>query len=229
MVTAAEKIHPMLGGGVYSLAEAARLTGISPQVMRAWFVGRSGRQKPVLKSDYGMDDKNPVISFRDMVDAFILSQFRELGIPLQRLRQIWVNIQNRFGIKHGFCHEQLQTDGGTIFLKEADKAGGKKLVDLFNNQLVIPRVILPFLRTLDFDPQSRLANLWNIGAGVVVNPAVNFGKPVVKDSGISTVILNQVYQANDLDAQLVAGWFNVRPDEVLAAVAFEKQIHKRAA
>lgn len=219
----------MLGKGIYSLTEAARLTGIASQTIRTWFVGRTDRQKPILEADYRPYKGDIAISFQDMIDAFFLSHFRVAGVTLQRLRLINDNFQNRFGTKHGFCHERLRTDGATVFLEEADKVGGQKLVDLFNNQMVIPKVILPFLKSLEFDSKTHLANLWKIYDGVVVNPAVNFGKPIIKDSGISTSVLHDAFKGNQGNVEFVAACFNVRPDEVAAAVSFERNMLKRAA
>lgn len=214
----------MLGKGVYSIAEAAHLVGVHPARLRTWFVGRPGRQTPFFEPDHTRVGGRIAISFRDLVDAWVASQFRERGLSLQSLRRIHSNLQKRFGDKHGFCHESLKTDGRTVFLHAVDDEGREKLLDLLDNQLLMPKVILPFLEQLDFDPVSHLATRWRIASGVLVDPTINFGKPIVTGSCVATAVLAEAYNANEQNAARVASWFNVSEDDVLEAVRFEHRL-----
>jgi len=220
-----------IGLGVYSIAEAARLTKLQPARLRAWFVGRKGRfaQKPLLESDYEMVDGDLAISFLDMVDAFVASQYRNLNISLDTLRRSYLNLSRRANGKHGFSHRKLYTDGSRLFLSEADERDRKILVDLANNQHAMPAVLLPFLESLEFDAHSNLASRWNIADGVVVDPAINFGKPIVASSGISTRVLAGAWRANGKDAEQVAMWYDVLPEDVQKAVSFECEMEGRRA
>ena len=76
---------------------------------------------------------------------------------------------------------------------------------------------------------SRLAEAWNISDGVVINPAVNYGKPVVSNTGLSTFIVSRQYAANNKDTEFVARLFNVSTADVLHAVEFEGGLRRRAA
>jgi uncharacterized protein (DUF433 family) len=223
-----------IGFGVYSIAEAARLTKLNPARLRAWFVGRKGQfaQEPLLEPDYARVGGDMAISFLDMVDAYVASQYRSLPEPLslETLRRAYRNLSQRINGKHGFSHRALLTDGKSIFLKEAqDERDREILIDLQNNQYAMPAVLLPFLRSLEFDKNSNLASRWNIAEGVVVDPALNFGKPIVAVSGISTRVLAGAWRANDRDTEKVAMWYDVQPAEVEAAVAFECTMEIRRA
>ena len=59
---------------------------------------------------------------------------------------------------------------------------------------------------------------------VVVDPAICLGKPIVEQTGIPTFVLASAYRANGQNADLVADWYNVNPDHVLAAVRFESSM-----
>ncbi len=50
---------------------------------------------------------------------------------------------------------------------------------------------------------------------------MSFGKPIVEAVGVPTSILAAAYEANQKDAARVARWYNVQPEHVMAAVAFE--------
>ena len=84
-----------------------------------------------------------------------------------------------------------------------------------------PLIWLPFLKQIDYERLTALARRWHIAPGVVVDPAVCFGKPVVEEVGIPTAVLAAAYHANDRDADAVAAWYDVSPEHVRAASAFE--------
>lgn len=214
----------MIGNGVYGIAEAAKLTGLKPVRLGRWFKGRADHPdvRPFLKSDYPSKDGKLVISFRDMVDAFVASQLYQHGVRVPTLRKVYQNLQARFDDKHGFCHEELKTDGNTVFLHSLDAPDREALVDLLNNQHVMPKVLLPFLRSLDFDPISKLAIRWRIADGVLVDPGVNFGKPVATGAGVSTHVLYRAWLANHKSVETVSGWYDVDAAAVRAAVKFEQ-------
>jgi uncharacterized protein (DUF433 family) len=220
MSSVPKKEH-MLGKGVYSLPEAAHLLGLAPRKLRTWFVGR-GDQKPFFFADHPRVGSDIAISFRDLIDAYVASQFRDRGLSLQSLRRIFANLQSKFGDKHGFCHETLKTDGHSVFLHAVDEEGKEKLVDLLDNQLILTKVLLPFLSQLEFDPGTKLAYRWNVGEGIVVDPSINFGKPVVVGSFVSAEILAGAFEGNNRNAANVAAWFNVSEAQVLDAVRFLK-------
>ncbi|MBX3474977.1 MAG: DUF433 domain-containing protein [Planctomycetes bacterium] len=214
----------MIGHGVYGIAEAAKLTGLHPGRLGRWFKGRSDHpeMEPFLIADYEPRGGKLAISFRDMVDAFIASQLYTHGVRVPTLRKVYRNLQQRFGGKHGFSHEELRTDGSTVFLHSLSDTDREGLVDLLNNQRVMPKVLMPFLRKLDFDPISKLAVRWRIADGVVVDPSMNFGKPVATGAGVSTHVLYRAYLANGHNLQTVSGWYDVDISAVRAAVAFEQ-------
>lgn len=214
----------MIGHGVYSIAEAARLTGLHPNRLGRWFKGRSDHPgvQPFLISDYPQREGKLAISFRDMVDAYVASQLFQHGVRVPTLRKVYSNLQQRFGDKHGFCHEELKTDGNTVFLHSLTKADREELVDLLNNQLVMPKVLMPFLHRLDFDPISKFAVRWRIAEGVLVDPAMNFGKPVAMGAGVSTHVLYRAYLANNKSVDVVSSWYDVDGAAVMAAVRFEQ-------
>ncbi len=222
----------MLGLGVYSVSEAAQLTGLRPARIRAWFEGRRGgfEQKPFLKPDYERRGKDIAISFRDLVDAYVASQFRSAGFSLQTLRRVYDNLKKRANGKHGFSHRALLTDGDSVFWHEVrDGREREILVDLKNNQHTLPKVLLPFLTSLDFDPTSALATRWRIADNVVVDPEINFGKPIVVGTGVSTRVLAKCFDANGKDERAVALWYDVRLEDVRSAVMFETHLALRRA
>lgn len=211
----------LLGRGVYTFRDVARLTGLRYARIREWFVGRGARGQRVFAGDYSPVDGDMAVSFLDLVDAFVAGQLRTHGVPLQTLRRVYARLQDRLGTKHAFAHQELLLSGKDIFARTLNDEGEEELIHVLTDQKVFPRILLPFLEKIDFEEVTKLARRWRIAELVVVDPQIGYGKPVVEPAGIATAVLAAAYHANGRDAELVADWFNVHARHVLAAAKFE--------
>ena len=210
-----------LGYGLYTISEAAKLIGLKPSRVREWFRHGSGKaRKPLFGGDYEPVGGDYAI-FHDLVDVYVVGQLREFGVSLQHVRKVYKKMAADLGTAHPFCRKELLTDGKKVFTQNMDGSGWPRLAEALTGHGVFPELILPFLRRIDYDKVHLLASRWRVTDEIVVNPTVCFGKPVVEAVGIPTAILAAAYRANDRDAELVGEWYNVHPDYVLAAAAFE--------
>jgi uncharacterized protein (DUF433 family) len=207
----------LLGNGMYTIAEAARLTQLNASRLRSWFLNLFG-------GDYDSVDGDRAISFLDLIDALVAGKLRNEGVSLQSLRRVYKRLEDDFATSHPFCRRELFTDGLNVFVRIADKNGDERLIEILTRQHLFPRVILPYLKKIDYDMDSSMAKRWNIASGVAIDPQVSFGKPIEKTSGIATYVLASAYEANHRNANLVAQWYDVSPKAVLAAVNFERKL-----
>lgn len=215
----------MLGNGIYSVGEAARLTGLRPQRVREWFRGRiSAAAPPVFPGDYRPVAGHLAISFHDLVEVLIAGQLRDHGVSLQFIRRVHARLRERWQTDHPFCRVEIRTDGKRIFSCHLDEDGRGDVVDVRTGQMVFDTVLTPFLKKLDYDEATRLARRWAIAPLVVLDPAVGFGKPVAEKFGVSTRVLAAAFEANGRDAATVAAIFGVDEPHVRAAVAFEARL-----
>lgn len=211
----------LLGRGVYSFKEAADLTNLKPSRVREWFTDRSeGQSASIFKSDFDGQTSERLISFLDLIDVFIAGRLRSQGLSLQALRRNYKAIQDALGINHAFSQKKLLTDGKRLFIVGLDGKDREEVVDVLTKQKAFPKIILPFLKKLDFDPESHLATRWRISPGVVINPQICFGQPIVEGCGIPTNILAKAMKANK-DVNRVAHWYGVSASHVTIASHFE--------
>ena len=219
---------PTLGSGIYTFAEAGRLTGLAPRRVRDWFRGRpitqkAGRRSRVFDADYS-DAAGGRISFLDLIEVLVAGNLRELGIPLRGVRKAHAELRRFLHTPHPFSHRGLFTDGRAIFLHMEDRSrSDSELIEVVSRQQAIPQVLLPQLTRVDYDPGSALARQWRVAAGVVIDPARSFGKPVTATSGVPTSILAAAFRANGRDAERVADWYGISAADVNAAVRFEAE------
>jgi uncharacterized protein (DUF433 family) len=211
----------MLGNGVYGYSEAALLTRLNRDRVREWFRVRREKPDPVFTSDYAPVGGGRAISFLDLIDVFVAGQLHEHGVSLRTLRAVYARLRDDLKSSHPFCRSELLSDGKTVFMRGVDDKGLEELKEVLTRQKVFPQIILPFLRKIDYGEVSKMAERWRIAPMVVIDPRLCLGKPIVEAVSIPTAILAAAYQANGKDEKLVAGWYNIQPSHVLAAVEFE--------
>jgi uncharacterized protein (DUF433 family) len=216
----------ILGHGIYTLPEAARLTHLKPRRVREWFGGRAnGRAStPVLDGDYPAVDGDRAISFHDLIELFVAGQLRDRGVSLRNLRTVHEGLQAQLRTKHPFCRREILTRDGQVFTLGLDERGQEEMIEVLRRQRVFPDILLPFRHRIDYDEATEMAKRWCIADQVVIDPEICLGKPTVAGIGMTTAVLAAAYQANGHDAELVADWFRVHPKHVLAAVDFERSL-----
>jgi uncharacterized protein (DUF433 family) len=214
------EIMDFLDHGIYTMTEAARLIELHPARIRDWFDGRD--KSPVFKADYEASEK--LISFLDLIDALVATKLIERGFSVQALRTVYHRLEKNFKCLHPFAHKELLTDGHSIFVRELSETGEEGLIESLNNQRMFPKIMKPFLEKIEYDSVSQLASRWNIDKGIIIDPKLCLGKPVVKNIFVSTRILSREYLANNRNAKLVASWYEVQPKDVTAAFRFEQRL-----
>ena len=216
----------VLGNGVYSIPEAARLTGLRARRVRDWFRGRQSEKrkvKSVFQSDYEIVEKAYAISFLDLIELNVAGKLREAGVPLQHLRKVYKQLREDFG-DHPFSTREIYVRDKKVFTRGLSDDEATSLSEAITRQSYFDKIILPFLKKIDYDEATKFAARWRIAKMVVLDPKIRFGRPTVLGTGIATRVLHDSYYANDEDAERVADWFGVESKHVMAAVEFENSL-----
>jgi uncharacterized protein (DUF433 family) len=215
----------LIGVGLYTAAEAALYTGISVKDIRRWMFGYSahgvnhaGLWTPELSSI----DEN-LLGFHDLLEIRFVHAFRQHGVSLQAIRSASIQAREMFGQRYPFTCKRFQTDGRDIFATVLDETGDEALLDLVKRQWAFKQVIKPSLyEGIDYTGEGSAQRWFPLkrSKAVVLDPARNFGKPVLTSVGIDTSAIYQSYQAEGQDAKRVAMIFEIPTAAVDAAVAF---------
>ena len=220
----------VLGNGIYRFAEAARLTGLNPRRVRAWFEGwtESGKVDGRGRVFLGSYPDERAISFLDLIEVCVAGHLRERGFSLIAVRQAHSALASQLDDEHPFARQEIYTDGENLFVRVAQGAQDE-MFEILQRQHVIPQVLLPYLQRVDYDPSSLRARQWKIADGIVVDPARQFGKPIVATCSIPTAVLAASYAANNRDVDAVADWYGITPSDVEVATKFESRYCGKAA
>ena len=219
-----------LSNGVYSVVDVARYAQLNASRVRSWLRGRSdGRGRGALLSDTCSGTGIPyAASFLDLIDVMVAGHFRSQGVSMGIVRAAYESLARHLDTQHPFCHSDLYTDGRRVFLWAAEGLADATLHEVVSRQQFFMHVRESLTR-VDYSDESRLACRWNIADGVVIDPAVGRGKPVVRHTGVATYVLANQYAANRNDAAFVASLFNTSESDVLNAVEFERRFGGRRA
>jgi uncharacterized protein (DUF433 family) len=225
----------LVGVGLYTVPEAARLVNVPARTLRRWTTGytfaRGRSSGPLFQRDLADRTRQPILTFQDLIELLLVRQFRRAGWSLQRIREEEKRAAERFKINHPFAAKKVLTDGHYWFTEEEPVIGEDGRVHRViqkqpSRQLVFTQFVLPFLKNLDYEGDEP-SSYWPLGKGqrIIIDRSRAFGKPIDNETGVPTRALYDMHAAGD-SIEEVARWFHVSPEAVRAAVAYEEQLRR---
>ena len=229
-MSTAASATPLVGVGLYSVSEAARLTRIPARRIRRWVEGYAWgaagarRSGPVVESQLAAIDGSIGLGFRDLMEVRFVDAFRRVGVSWPVLRIAHQRAAELFETAHPFNTKRFLSDGRRIFAEVGRESGERALLDLADNQWALRKVITPFLHGMEFG-NGGVVRWWPLGERrqVVLDPERVFGQPIVHREGVPTIVLARAAQV-EKSIEIVAGWFEVDRKAVRDAVDFESQL-----
>jgi uncharacterized protein (DUF433 family) len=223
----------LLGLGVYSVREAARITHVSAPRIRRWLAGytftsgdASHTSRPLWQRQIVSGDST-ALSFRDLLEVRFVDAFLRHGVRLPVIRTAAEKAAEIIGDSHPFSTKQFKTDGRSIFAEIVQVSGEPSLLDLTKSQYAFKSVMEPFLfEGLEFPEFGNHPERWRpLGPDrrVVIDPERSFGQPIVTPESVPTSVLARAFHVEgSIDA--VARWYEVDPRSVRDAVDFENTL-----
>jgi uncharacterized protein (DUF433 family) len=218
----------LLGVGLYTPAEAAAYTGIPAAQIRRWLFGYTsdGKQYAGLWQPQLEGKAEHALSFHDLLEIRFVHAFRRHGVSLQAIRRASAHARELYNQPYPFTCKRFQTDGRSIFVTVLEETGDESLLDLVKKQYAFKQVINASLyRGIDYDNDK--AQRWyplSRNNRVVLDPARNFGKPVLTGSGMTVDAIVSAWHGEEQDVRRVAALYEVPVAEVEAAIQFEQRI-----
>ncbi len=227
----------LIGVGIYSVSEAAALTGVATRTIRRWSTGYrrsegdgAHERPPVWRRDIPDIDGHTALSFLDMMEVRFIRAFRDHDVTWPAIRAAARIACEMFQESHHpFTRGRFRTDGNRIFRKIED-AGEIRLFDLNRESWVFAEIVEPSLyRGVEFEA-DQVAKWFPLfpNRAIVVDPAVAFGRPVTAKEGVPTDVLAASLEANGGSVDHVAKWYDVSAATVRAAARLEAQLLARA-
>jgi uncharacterized protein (DUF433 family) len=205
-----------LGHGIYSLAELRTLVALYGEAkdakQTAYWLRRA--LNPVAHKPWQADH-----SFSDLISLFVVRQLVKRGVSARTIRDAEMHLRDKWKTDRPFACEDLKTDGIEVFCEDEPDAGSIEAASQYG-QLAIREVVQEGLASVFYDEGN--AAYWVPMKGVLVDPRVQFGEPVVKGTRIPTSAVAGVVR--NLGQEEAVLRFSLTTDLLESAVAFEDRI-----
>ena len=226
-------IPELLGKGLYSPAEAARLVGISSSRARRRIQGyrfeyetRAGKRRshsaPIIHTDLPKIGELVAVSFLELIELRVVAAFLRRGVPMRKIRRAFKHASRILEVGHPFALQKFKTDGKGIFMNRDEF---HVLLELSGGQYAFPEILNDYLDQIEFDDVTDLAKRWwPLGRNkpIVIDPAVAFGTPVISGTRIPVRTILDALKAGETK-KAVCGWYDIPSQSVTSAIAFGQQ------
>lgn len=226
------QVLDLLDRPVYGTGQVDRILGLKPGTARRWIDGyeRGGQHyEPVVRHTSTGGD---VVTWGEFVETRLLSEYREAGVPILRMRPTVERLRDELGTPYPLASARIWLD-----------VSGRELVRRVQDEVGLePRLSLVVVRSgqgvLDWSDQARgfsESNEWRDmpqGAqiselrpntdikDVVLDPLLNSGEPTVRGRGVRTEIIGELFRAGETP-DAIAEMYELSRSQVDAALRYE--------
>jgi uncharacterized protein (DUF433 family) len=214
----------------YSLAEAARFLKVPAATLRTWTLGRAypvsagkGQAQALIRP---ASARPPLLSFWNLIEAHVLRALRtEHAVALRAVRQAVRYAEKELEIQRLLLSPELRSRAGELFLERYGE-----LINLSRSgQIAMRHLLEAHLARIEWDTGRFPVRLHpfvsreipNPAMPVVIDPAVQFGRPMVTGRGISTAAIVARIDAGEQPEDLAAD-YGMTTDEIAQAVLYER-------
>lgn len=224
----ADVIH-LLDRPVYGLTQVDRLLGLHTGTARRWIDGyrRGGKTyPPVIRPESTGEE---VATWGEFVETRLLSEYRDAGVPLLRMRPAIEALREELGTAYPLASSRtwLAVQGRELVRKVQEDVGLHKQLALVvvrsGQKLLWSKPAWDFSQSVEWttnleEQEPRLLRPMQDIRDVVVDPLRGFGEPVVR--GVRTEVIVELFRAGDTP-EMIAELYELPRAQVDAAVRYE--------
>jgi len=197
----------LLNRGIYDGVDVARLIRRDPQTVAGWTKSSRSR-RPLIVPQHG----DRLFSFLDLVSLYVISELLRRKVPRGEVYRGGLFLAESLGTDRPFAHQAFADVSQWL---DVGKGG----------QTAFEEMVTPILRPITYE--RSLAARWHPYPHIVVDPRLQAGTPVIEGTRVPTSTVLR-YISSGEDPEEVADDLGLRPDQVLAARDFERQLDQAA-
>lgn len=187
---------------IYSISDAAKYLRIPVGTIRSWTVSISNGSnfsKPLILTQ---DIKPKLLSFTNLVEIHVLRAIRKHHqMQRDKVRIALDYIQEKFQVLHPLASEKFSINGVDLFIE--------RYASLFNAsedwRIDLKSSFNTHFQRIEFDKNGFAMKLFPFTASqeennpriVVIDPRIAFGRLVIAETGIPTIVLAQRLKAGE--------------------------------
>lgn len=226
----------LLGIGIYSVREAARISHVPASYIRRWLwgypyvvQGQVHRAGPLWAPQLADIDDARALTFKDLIEIQFVYRFRQRGISLQTIRKTIGLAIELLDTAFPLSSVRFKTDGRRVFAEVIeDQAERGHVFDLRTGQYLLDYVLAYLYDALEYSEFDELVRWWPLGKErrVIVDPKRSFGRPIVLEGVPTNILASSVHAegGGEGDVKSVADWFEISESSVSDALEFERSL-----
>ena len=163
------------------------------------------------------------LSYLELVEVAFVATFRDLGVPMQRIRRARDYAAQVLKSEYPFAEHSWLTEGHKVLLDlstvEGDASAGRLVAADSEGQVAWKDVVSDRFHQFDYD--NGLALAWHLASRkspVVIDPRVSFGAPSV--GGVPTWALKGRWDAGERVAEIKDD-FGLSEESIRSGLLFE--------
>ncbi|MGH9423744.1 MAG: DUF433 domain-containing protein, partial [Thermoanaerobaculia bacterium] len=164
--------------------------------------------------------------FWNLIEAHVLRSLRtDHGVSVKALREALRFAEHELGVEHLLLRKDLCTDAGRLFLERYGE-----LIDLSaSGQLAMRRIFDEHMKRVEWDEWQFPVRLYPFVSAalsdsprpIAIDPKVAFGRPVLRQAGVSTATIAARIDAGESVADLATD-YNLSEGDIEQAVLYER-------
>jgi len=231
-----EAAGSLLGIGLYSMREAARLLEMNTTTLGRWADGYTFPHRgdmrfsrPVMHRQLPDMHGRAFLTFLDLIELKFIALFRRVKVSMPVIRAAARRAAELLESDHPFAVRGFATDGKSIFV-DMIEAGlhvegmseREIVIELHLAQRVFGPMVRPFLIQIEFG-EREAHRWWPRGRDhrIVIDPSRAFGRPIDHQTSVPTFALYYA-SLSGASAEEVADWYEVPLGAVREAIAYEE-------
>jgi uncharacterized protein (DUF433 family) len=174
--------------------------------LRAWCVGQDYKHKGTVRRYHKVIELDGAasegLSFLNLVEAPVLIALRRFSnVPLPKIRDALKFVSRELGLSRPLAEAQFATVGVKLYVEQV--AG---LLDVDKRQYELREIVDAYLRRVERNPAGVPIKLYpftrkdvtaEAPGTVVMDPTVQFGRPVLVGTRVPTAVLADRFKAGD--------------------------------
>lgn len=179
---------------LYSLVEVGRYARVQPSTLRSWTRSNDGG----LLVAAAHNTVAP-LSFINLIEAHVLLALRRMHtVPMKKIRTAVEWLKDQYHTEHPLAEIDLETDGCDVFIREF----GLPVSASRKGQIGINEILSRYLQRIERDPNRIPVRFFPLTYDtspktIVMDPAVAYGRPVIKGTRIATLMVFERYSGGE--------------------------------
>jgi uncharacterized protein (DUF433 family) len=220
-----------VGVGIFTVPDAARLSGVAASRLRRWVFGRGGTA--VIQPQLATEGGREALGFYNLIEVLFIQDLARQQVGFGAIRKLIARARNELKDAHPFATKRLHVSGRELFLEIATETGDRHLLNLTSGNFAMLEVLEhSFQRSITFGGPDGHASEWRPFPGldrIIIDPTRKFGRPIDRQTGMPTEVLAASLIAESGDVDRVARLWEVPAEAVRQAAEFEVNLGYRHA